>query len=317
MSRPTQADLLRALRAATDPTQRRDRALDLLRLTRSRETVDTALRALLHEDVIALLNDDHHAPLREKATYYFAHEKQDRGGLIREQIIRLLTAIGHPDDADLYLQASATYYHQPVTDTAQNLRAAATVGLMAADRDLGGAVATRLLGEPDTSTLNGQPSITAINALVHTRQRLPVYLFVLRQGRDFIQRGLGEVVSHALEALATGFPAPLYADLVHEFAALDVPVTSGGIVNAITTQRLTALYPLVEQIITTTKHDDLHHFALVMLAAGRDDALIAILYRLARSCTPAHAGDYLTAIELTYGDEREELLALLERRINP
>jgi hypothetical protein len=314
MPKLSQKDLLDQLRAATDPTTRRDCALDLLRHTRSREMIDTALRALRHEDVIDLLDDNHRPTLREKAAHYFANEKQDRGGLIREQIVRLLTTIGHHDDADLYLRASTTYQRQPTTDTAQNLRAAALVGLIATDRDLGSAVATRLLGEPDTSTLNGQPSITAINALAHTGQRLPIYHFVLRQGHDFLQRGLGEVVSHALEALATEFPAPLYADLVHEFAALDVPVTSSGIINAITTQRLTALYPLVERIITTTKHVDLHHYALVMLAAGRDDALIALLYRLARTCTPAHAPDYITAIELTYGEEREELLALLERR---
>ena len=51
-----------------------------------------------------------------------------------------------------------------------------------------------------------------------------------------------------------------------------------------------------------------------MLAAGRDKALTEMLYRLARSATPKRAQDYIEAIDLTFGDERDELLEMLEKR---
>lgn len=314
MSKRSQAELARQLRDAQRPLTRRDLALELLSASRDRDKIDLALRALLHEDVIDLLDDTHCPVLRDKARAYFDNPKSDRGGLIREQLIQLLTAIGHPDDIELYKQGCVTYYRQPSTDTAQNLRAAALVGLAGVNQELSCAYAVRLLGEPDTSELNGQPSITAINVLVHNEQRLPIYHFVLRQGQEFLQRGSGEVVARALEVLAVNFPADLYRDLVEDTIALDIPVTTGAIVSAITGNRLRDLYPLLERIITTTRHDDLHHYTLVMLAAGRDKALTEMLYRLARSATPARARDYIEAIDLTFGDERDDLLDMLKKR---
>jgi hypothetical protein len=121
-SKPTQSDLARQLKAAETPVERRDRALDLLAVTRQREYIDAALRALLREDVRPHLHNDHRPLLREKALTYFEQADKDRGGLIREQITRLLTHIGHPDDVDLYLRGVMTYHPQPVTDSAQNLR---------------------------------------------------------------------------------------------------------------------------------------------------------------------------------------------------
>lgn len=314
MPQPPQATLLKQLRAATRPEERRDRALELLDITRSREKIDACLNALRHDDVLDLLDDAHRPVLRAKIEAYFTHPERDRGGLIREQITRLLAAIGHPGDIDIFTQGCDTYHRQPTTDSAQNLRAAALAGLSRQDRDLACAYAVKLLGEPDTSTLNGQPSITAINVLAHHGQRLPIYQFVLRQGHDFIQRGNGEVVSRALETLGRGFPPALFAQLAGMYIDLDVPVALSGIVNAITSHRLADLYPLLERIITRTRHGELRHYTLVMLAAAREDALTAMLYRLARDCTPAEAGDYIEAVELTAGDERDDLLELLRQR---
>lgn len=314
MPQPTQAALLKRLRAAQVPEDRRDHAIALLDVTRSRDKIDACLHALLDDDVIERLDDAQRPVLRAKAADYYEHPTRDRGGLIREQITRLLTAIGHPDDVELYVQGCGTYYRQPATDSAQNLRAAALAGLSSQDRDLACAYAVKLLGEPDTSTLNGQPSITAINVLAHHGQRLPVYQFVLRQGRDFIQRGNGEVVSRAIDVLGRDFPPALFAALAEDYVELDVPVALSGVVNAITTQRLAQHYPLLERIITRTQHAELRHYTLVMLAAARDDDLTALLYRLARTCSPTEAGDYAEAVELTSGDARDELLERLHAR---
>ncbi len=316
MAKPSQKALHDQLKQASDPADQRDRALDLLAATRSREYVDAALRVLLRDEVRDLLTRDHRAVLREKALYYFDNEDKDSGGLIREQITRLLMVINHPDDLGIYARGVATYHRQPVTDSAQNLRAAALVAMVGVDQTLAAVHATRLLGELDTSVLSGEPSVTAIKVLASGGNLLPVYMFVMRQGVPFIECGNGEMVASALAALADeAFPRRAFAAIAREHAALDVPVISGGLAEAIIAHQIDDLYPLLEQMLTTTRHADLVRYVAIEMAAARDKALIDLLYRLARACPADQAMDYLDAVELTLGDERDELIALLERRL--
>ncbi len=311
------AQQLKTARTSGHPTLQRDLALALLSATTSREYVDLALGTLRRDEVAETLNDSHHPILRAKADYYFAHDDRDRGGLIREALLRLLIPLGHPEDLDLYRAGTAVYHRQPVTDSAQNLRAVALGGLFSLDRDLACAYAVRLLGEPDTSTLNGQPTIAAIETLQAGGNILPVYHFVLRQAEGFISRGLGEVVTRAIEALGRDLPRPLFAELAEHYLAQDSPSALSGIVSAILGEHMDELYPLVERVITTTRHDDLHAYVLILLAASRDPAPVAMLYRLARAANHRRARDrvrhYVSAIELTLGSERDDLLAWLEQ----
>ena len=310
----SQADLARRLKQFASPADKCDLALELLATTRSREYIDLALHTLVKDEVSALLGDTRRPVLREKALFYFEHDDRDRGGLIREQITRLLITIGHPGDVDLYLKGVQAYYRQPVQDTAQNLRAAALVGLVGVDQTLGCAYAVRLLGEPDTSPLNGEPSLTAIKVLTHCGQYLSIYQFVLLLGQEYLTSGKGEIVGKALEVLGADLPQPLYVSLADQFARLDAPAASSGLINAIVEGRLADLYPLLEDIITTTRHDDLHRFGVIMLAAARDTALTALLYRLAKT-TPNRIENYIEAVELTSGDDRDDLLVVLQRRV--
>jgi hypothetical protein len=306
----SQADLLRRVRNATSPADRRDSALDLLAATRSREHVDAALAALERDEVRALLGDAHRAALREKALFYFEHEDRDRGGLIREKIIRLLTAIRHRDDADLYLRGATTYGGQG----AQTLRAASLAGLLAVDPEQAAAYAVRLLGEPDTSPLSGEPSITALAVLAHSGQPLPIYQFALLLGESFVRDNKGEVVSKALELIGGEIPPALYRSLAETFVALDSPVACSGIVNAIVEGRMADLYPLLEDMLARTRSDDLHRYGAIMLAASRVPDLTALLYQLARQSTRARLDNFVEAVELSTGDERDEILALLAKR---
>lgn len=324
------AQQLKTARAAGSPAQQRDSALTLLAVTVSREYVDLALGTLRREDVADTLSDAHHAALRAKAEYYFEHDDKDRGGLIREALFHLLIALGHAEDLDLYRAGTTIYHRQPATDAAQNLRAVALSGLFSIDRDLACAYAVRLLGEPDTSTLNGQPTMAAIETLLAGGNILPVYHFVLRQGTAFITQGMGEVVTRAIEALGRDLPRPLFAELGEHFLALNSPSALSGIASAIIEGRMDDQYPLVGRIIATTQHDDLHAYALILLAAARDSAPVAMLYRLARvfdeqqrnrrrpaerargSTDRTRARNFVHAIELTLGNERDALLTLLE-----
>ncbi|MBN2302912.1 MAG: hypothetical protein JXQ72_00455 [Anaerolineae bacterium] len=313
---PSQADLRRQLRAATDPADQCRLALDLLAATRSREHVDSALNALKRESVIVWLDHSHRPALRDKALYYFEHDDRDRGGLVRESIIRLLAHIGHPADTDLYIRATGIYHRHPTTDTAQNLRAAALEALNGVDGSLACAYAAHLLGEPDTSDINSEPSFTAINVLAQWGRLLPVAVFLRLAGRQFISKGLGELVGRALEVLGgDDFPRALYGEIAAEFAALDVPVVCMGIVSAIVEGRITDHYGLLRDLLHRTKHGELHRYGLILLAGSRDDTLITLLYDLIRECPDRWRSHCREAVALTpESADRDRVLAELDNR---
>ena len=314
MTKTSQSELADRLHASQDPAERLEAALALLAATRKREFVDRALRALARDDVRVLLGYEHRAVLREKALAYFEDEKKDSGGRNREQIVRLLVAIGHPGDEDIYRMGVLTYDGPPALDSAQNLRAASLVGLVKLDDELGLAYATKLLGEPATTQGNCEPSMTAVNLLVWGGQALPVYQFVLLVGETFVREAKGEVVGRALELLVAEVPPDLYAALCAPFAAMDAPVAVSGVIAAITQHHAIDLYPLLERIVTGTRHDDLHHYAVIAMATARDDALTAMLYRLAKTCPRDRIASFVEAVSLTDGADREAVLAMLEKR---
>jgi hypothetical protein len=308
---PSQADLHKRMKASPDPDTRRGLALDLLAATRSRQMIDDALRVL---DKLELNAED--CPiLRDKLRYYIDHTGKDSGALIREQLIRLLGRIGDPADTHLFVLGARTYDRKPVSDTAQTCRAAALVALAGVDRTLACVHAARLLGEPDTSPQSGEPAITAISVLARFNEPLPVYAFILRQGMDFARGGMGEVVGRALELLGADFPPEEYADALAPILELDVPAATAGAINHIVNGRVAVLYPLLERILDETGNADLHYYGLVTLAAARDDTLTERLYACAKTCTPAQARDYLEAVELTAHRDREDVIAMLQKRL--
>lgn len=307
---PSQTELMQRLKQATDPTQKGALALELLQASRKREMVDTALAALESADP----GDSARPVLRERAQFYFEHPAKDAGGLLREKLLRLLVNIGHPDDLSLYLRGAACYESQLGLDVTQKLRAVALIGICAVDPPLGRAYAVRLLGEPDTSPLSGEPSATALNVLASLDERLPVFGFIRLAGRALIENRLSDLVGKAFELLGAAFPATLFAELAAEYSALDVSPVSAGIINAIIERRDAALYPLLEQIITQTRDADLHRYGLIMMAAARDDTLRDRLYALARFSPLARVDHFIEALELTSGSARDSLLDSLRAR---
>lgn len=311
MAKRTQAQLLAALKAATTPDEERSLALELLTLTNSRQMVDEALLVLEHLP----LDESARPILRQKALHYFDHPEKDSGGLLRKSLIRLLSRIGHPDDADIYRAGLMVYELKPVTDVAQTCRAAALVGMATTNRSLACLHATRLLGEPYTSPLSGEPSLTALAVLARFDERLPIYAFLLRQGEDYARRGLGEVVGRAFELLGPDLPAPEFEALAAPLAVLDIPPASAGIITAVIERREPALYPFLNDLLDRTRHDDLVYFGLMALAAARDETLTALLYDRAARCSRSEVRHYLEAVELTAHPRREVVLAALEKRL--
>ena len=308
----TQTSLLQQLRQTTDPTEARDVALELLDTSRRREMIDAALHTLEQAD----LNDAARPVLRRRTWHYFERPRDDAGALIREKLLRMLADIGHPDEHDLYLRGLATYEIVPMMgEVTQNVRAVSLVGLAANEPDLALTHATRLLCEIDSaSEYNGEPAITAINLLSQRRQTQPIYAYLLLSGLDALEYGLNEVVSKALESLGADFPAALYRDLMDIFLPRDRAVVNMGIITHIVDHQVRELYPALDELLINTRHDDLHHFGVVMLAASRDDALIQQLYALAKRSPARRIANFIEAVELVPGDEKNEMLAWLRGR---
>ena len=311
----TQAALFDALRRATAADDRRDRALALLSKTSSRQYLDECLRILNAAAVRATLDESHRPILREKALSFYADSKRDKAGMLRESITRLLVNIEHHDDIDLYQMGVDTYYLQPVDDVAQNLRAVALAGMAPIDPTLACLYAARFLGESHTSVFNCEPAMTAIDVLVTSDQRLPIYQFLLHSGMHMANSGRGELTGKALESLGADFPVPLYKQLIAQYQEIDRPTASMGIINCIVDGRSAELYERLEALIRDTRDTDLRRYGLVMMAAARDDELSARLLRMARLARLEHIPLYVEALEICSHPERDETLAQLKRRL--
>lgn len=309
----TQSSLLQQLREADNPDTIQALALELLAVSKRREMIDVALRKLKD----CPLQDTARPVLHDKALYYFEQHQQDAGGLLREQIIRLLMQIGHPNDRELYLRGLNTYEVQPMMgEVTQNLRAVCLIALAIHEPELAHLHAVRLLGETDsTSRYNGEPAITAINLLSQQGQPLPIYAYLLLHGSVALEGGQHELIGKALESLGAAFPSELYKLLLEQFAPRDRAVVNMGIITHIVENRVTSLYPALDDIITRTRHDELHNYGVVMLAVSRDETLRQQLYTLARRSPSHRINNFIEALELIAEPDKNELLDSLRQRL--
>jgi hypothetical protein len=308
---------LQRLRNETDPERACELALELLRDHRERQIVDVVLLKLKG----CALGESARAVLRPRVAFYLDNPDYDSGCDIRDALVRLLLDIGNPADLNLYLRGVEVHEKLHGVDVAQNLRAAALVGIAMVDPTLGSAYAIKLLADlADTSRFSGEPAITAMGLLHEQGDTLPLYhhLLMLAQIPDppFPQVKVApEVESKALELLDAGFPVGLYREIATPYVKTDRVIPQVGIVSYIVSNRRIELYDLLETIVQNTRHDDLHRYTVIEMAASRHAPLINLLYRLAGICAPKHIPRFIEAIELTSDTRRDDLLAGLKKRI--
>ncbi len=308
---------------STPPANTRDAAIALLETsTTRRQHIDTALEALRQPAVRSTLTDAQRPPLRRLAQRYFSGApSRDKGGMIREAVLKLLVHIGHPDDLDLYARGVWVVQLQPVTDTAQNLRGVSLAGLAAADPDSARWHATRLLGDPDTSVFNGEPAVTAVAVLAEMREWLPLYYFALNNGPALDSEGYGEAPARALEHLAPVLPAELYIDLAVRYIEAAARMSCTGIIDgaadALKADADSPLIVLFERLLGDVQDEDLHRYAAIVAAGARVPPLTELLLSAAKLSPRAHLFNYIDALALVDHPARDDTLAALEKRIRP
>ena len=192
---------LRALRDST--AEQLTFALRLVEKERNPETVIEALT------VIERAAED-----RARPVLFARYDALDRdgarsdpGGAIRIALLRALRPGARSDDAPLFARAATTYEHR-FGEVAGDLRAAGLLALSEVDPTLAGFYAVRLLHDPHTSPMSGEPAATAARVLADLGQPLPLYACVIRDA------GVpSEVVGECLRGLRE-IPASLVPGLV-------------------------------------------------------------------------------------------------------
>lgn len=302
---------LQRLKAETDPERACDLALELLRDHRERQIVDAALLKLKN----CTLGESARAVLRPKTLYYLDNPQHDSGCNIRDALVRFLVDISNPADLDVYLRGVEVHEQLLGVDVGQNLRAASLVGIGMIDPSLASAYAVKLIVDlADTSRFSGEPAITAMALLREQGDTLPIYQFLLMLKQMPDLPIVPEVVSKALELLDADFPAALYREIAAPYVQADRVIQQVGIVGYVVSNHRAELYDLLETIVANTRHDDLHRYAVIEMAASRHAPLIDLLYRLASTCSPKRIGSFIEAVELTTDARRDETLANLKKR---
>ena len=160
------------------PDARAALATALLAPSADRQTLQAAL------DVLARTPHPPARPALVELFHHFANRGPtlDPGTTQRTRIVKALRPIAQPPDAKLFERAAATYEWLPphFLEEAQLLRANGLVALSEQDDELARFHATRLLADPYTDGMSGEPALSAARVLGVLDELLPLYFYAMR-----------------------------------------------------------------------------------------------------------------------------------------
>jgi hypothetical protein len=196
--------------------------------------------------------------------------KRDAGGYLRAAILQALRPVAGPEDVPLLTQATETYEFLPPNRSEEGtlLRATALVVLNEVDSTLAAYHATRLLADPHTSRLSGEPAATAVRVLAAIDQRLPLYYYALHQPEP-----QSEVLSECLKNLA-GMPAALLPHLLTRHGATRDEVVLVGLLD------LALEYEpvdFVRDFMRSTRLYAVYHYLVTRLVASHVGRWLAVV----------------------------------------
>ncbi len=209
--------------------------------------------------------------LRERFEHYAADGvRRDTGAYLRAAILQALRPIALPDDVPLLERAAATYEFLPPGRSEEGalLRSAALVTLDAVDPRLAALHSIRLLADPHTSRLSGEPAVTAVRVLAAQANIWPLYYYALHQTNP-----QSEVLSESLKYLA-GLPAALSAELVDKYGASDDEVVLVGLLDMVLDA---GGGPFIHKFLSATDKFAVYHYLVTRLVAKPTAAGLAEL----------------------------------------
>ncbi len=200
--------------------------------------------------------------------------RRDQGGGIRSLILQALRPLVQPDDIPLLERAASTYEFL-FGEAAGDLRAAALVTLNEIDDRLATYHCVRLLIDPHTSIMSGEPAVTAARILAVQGQPLPLYAYLIRE-----QGGVADVLAECLRHLSA-LPASLLPPLVERYIASDDEIVLLGLFDLLLARADRAEYQtaLLDFLRATTLYNT-YRYLISAIVASREEAFIAALAAL-------------------------------------
>lgn len=246
--------------------------------------------------------------------------KRDAGTYLRAAILQALRPLAQPADVPLLEQATATYEYLPPTrsEEAGLLRSTALVVLNEVDTSLAAFHAVRLLNDPETSPLSGEPALTAVRLLAAQDHRLPLYAYVLYQER-LNQPRLSEVISECLKSLI-GLPASLLPPVLERYRdSTDEAVVVGLVDLALAYGDEPAPKGFLQMFLRGTRLYAVYRYLVVRLVTDHDPRFLPELARLAATeADPRRLASLEEALALGAGDPLvNEARAALRARQGP
>jgi len=206
----------------------------------------------------------------------------DPGCYLRVALVRALRYLARPDDAAALERGVTTYeFMPPFTgptrgEVAAGLRSVALVTLNEVDETLAGYHATRMLTDRYTSPMSGEPALTAVQVLAAQGHTLPLYGYVLDEGR-----GVSEVLGESLRNL-TPLPASLLPPLVERFGDSRDEIVLLGLFDLLLTHETRARYDeVVLDFLRATRFYNIFRYLVSAIVASRRADLTARLEAMA------------------------------------
>ena len=280
---------------AEQPDEQLRYALELLERERaSHQVVSEALGILTRA---AAPGAGARAALSRLYDYYDASGvKRDAGGSLRTMIIGALLPIAEVADWQLAERAAKTYEFLPPShrESTAGLRAAGLTLLSNLDHVLASYHATRLLVDPHTSRMSGEPAAGAARLLAAQRQFLPLYQYVLNSLNTSVgKESVPEVVSECLRSLVD---APvtiidgLFAQYIANAPSLKIPVYETkddvellGLFDLLLAQASQSSYlDFIKTFLQLSQRYEVYRYLVTVIVAGHQPQVWAMLQDVAR-----------------------------------
>jgi hypothetical protein len=307
-----EARLQRLRELVDEPEARADYAVTLLQPKFGLEVVRAALRVLVARA---------HPPARLALVRLFDHYAaqgvtRDPGTYVRSEIMRALRPICEPEDIALLERALLTYeFPAPAfKEEAALLRSGALVTLAENDDVRARYHATRLLADPLTDPMSGEPALTAITVLAAQGELLPLYFYATQEP----SRMHSEVGSSCLRSLGA-LPAEAVPPLVACYAECTNPVLLVGLVDLLLAHPDLAIsQETLARLLVEVKDVDLYRYLATALLAAGNVELRGMVLDAARGILESTKQGVLAEVLSEVGeaeDVRAALAALQARRL--
>lgn len=234
--------------------------------------------------------------------------RRDSGGSLRILIVKALRQLGRQDDVPLLERAARTYEYS-LYDRAEigvALRAEALTALADLDPELASYHAARLLVDPQTDEMSGEPAATAARILAAQGNLLPLYAYAM-QGSRF-----PEVTAEALRGL-TRLPESLLPPLLKRDWEGEGEAVLAGLYDLLLQHRARAItLPfLKDQLLTAKREEVFTYLATLMVADGRDGMLALLDEVITEELRPRRRAILRDALSVRRGSTRVD--AMLRR----